>query len=788
MYAQYQQYQQQNVGAAAPAQQSGLSWNGRQWVPQASAAAPVGTSTFSTYQQQTNNGNIAHPGAVAAANTELVQKFTRYYHQWTAKGNERRLALSRLSSDSFQRQNAQRLVDWAKYYADQSSRAAYYFHENPTATTAPFELPPHPDDAEANKAPATGTSSYQQPAQSSLPTGPTAVGAQQQPNSSSPSPDSLKRYVDGCLRQCSTAEEKKMMTAEVQKVIQSAVKDGTLHSRDWSSVPLIPVHQEFCPSPPPKKKPRVQTAASASVYGSSQQQNFGGGGNDSYYGPSSSDLDTSKNHQTNTNDFAFAGGGQSHGVLLENSQSNNNYYGPSVLSSTTASNTHHSFQRKQHQSMPNNDKSWSATSKKKPFLSISSSSSQQNKNECSYYGPGSALPSTSTKGSFDQQETNNYYGPQAGNESSPDIFESENDFVALPGSGNKKNKKFIGQNRKNSGFDAGSAVLGTRAKRFAGKGGLSDSSSVPRAVQGIDKYMGKSCIGGKKGKLDEYDYEQMTVKGTCKILEKDYLRLTAPPRAERVRPQSVLEQHLTNLKAEWQREKGDRHDYLWFCSQLKAARQDCTVQRIQNAFAVDVYETHARIALQEDDLNEYNQCQTQLKELYLQLRDVQSATHHRNEFLAYRLIYYVFLTCNEKYDGGSSDLFKIMLSLTKEQREDPAIKHALKVRVAVADVDYHAFFRLYQHCPNLGRYLMDKIVPVLRYLALQRICKAYRPTVEVDFVLDELGFKTEKSTDLEHGRKYLISCGCVLNEDNSELLTKDTTIHESDLEEKKSLI
>jgi len=89
----------------------------------------------------------------------------------------------------------------------------------------------------------------------------------------------------------------------------------------------------------------------------------------------------------------------------------------------------------------------------------------------------------------------------------------------------------------------------------------------------------------------------MTVKGTCTTLEKEYLRLTAPPRPELVRPQNILEQHLESLKKYYSRP--NRKEYLWFCSQLKAIRQDCTVQRLQNEFAVDVYETHARIALRE---------------------------------------------------------------------------------------------------------------------------------------------------------------------------------------------
>ena len=68
-----------------------------------------------------------------------------------------------------------------------------------------------------------------------------------------------------------------------------------------------------------------------------------------------------------------------------------------------------------------------------------------------------------------------------------------------------------------------------------------------------------------------------------------------------MRPEPVLIQSLNHLKQRW---KDGGAEYLWICSQLKAVRQDLTVQRIKNALAVDVYETHARIALEEGDLNE----------------------------------------------------------------------------------------------------------------------------------------------------------------------------------------
>ncbi|SPN99873.1 related to leucine permease transcriptional regulator [Cephalotrichum gorgonifer] len=233
------------------------------------------------------------------------------------------------------------------------------------------------------------------------------------------------------------------------------------------------------------------------------------------------------------------------------------------------------------------------------------------------------------------------------------------------------------------------------------------------------------------------------VVGTSTTLEKRYLRLTAPPVASNVRPEHILRQTLDLLKKKWRKES----NYSYICDQFKSMRQDLTVQRVKNEFTVSVYEIHARIALEKGDLGEYNQCQTQLRSLYqLGLKG------NPIEFKAYRILYFI-------HTANSTGLVEAIADLTPAEKRSPALKHALDVRSAIVQGNYHRFFQLYLDTPNMGAYLMDMFVTRERLAALCNICKAYKPDVRLRFITEELGFESDADAAqfvVDHNGQHLL--------------------------------
>jgi hypothetical protein len=214
-----------------------------------------------------------------------------------------------------------------------------------------------------------------------------------------------------------------------------------------------------------------------------------------------------------------------------------------------------------------------------------------------------------------------------------------------------------------------------------------------------------------------FDADAGPTVGTCQTLEKNYFRLTAPPNPSTVRPLPVLEMALDFISAKWKQ----KHDYSYFCDQMKSMRQDLTVQRIKNEFTIKVYELHARIALEKRDLGEYNQCQTQLRALYkMKLGPNGGSGGHQDEFTAYRILYMIY-TCNR------TDMNNMLADLTTADKQGPFVQHALRVRAALASGNYHKFFNLYAESQdqrwNMVPYLMDMFVERERVAALAAMCK-----------------------------------------------------------------
>ncbi|PPQ63387.1 hypothetical protein CVT24_005652 [Panaeolus cyanescens] len=310
----------------------------------------------------------------------------------------------------------------------------------------------------------------------------------------------------------------------------------------------------------------------------------------------------------------------------------------------------------------------------------------------------------------------------------------------------KKAKKAAAKNQNsNAGYNSGytldheQAALNRRAERFqrehelertkASRNGAGQSSLKANHQNAhlfnkkSSSPYGVSAADEPEGDPNVIDWDRFTIVGTSQEIFKDYLRLTSEPNPETIRPYHILQQTFSELKTKWR----NKTTYNWICNQFKSLRQDLTVQRIKNEFTVQVYEVHARIALESSDMVEYNQCQATLKTLY-----ELGIPGKVDEFTAYRILMLL-------HGQNRSELNLLVGQLTAKQKANAAVRHALDVQRAMAMGNYYRLCDLYLTAPHMGAYIMDHFIDRERVKALMVITKAYK-TIPLTFIQKSLGF------------------------------------------------
>jgi hypothetical protein len=293
-----------------------------------------------------------------------------------------------------------------------------------------------------------------------------------------------------------------------------------------------------------------------------------------------------------------------------------------------------------------------------------------------------------------------------------------------------------------------------RAARFADDPVSAQASSASRFdpyAAGEQERIIKAVLHRASAQGEEVDLSRFTVRGTSTALEKKYLRLTGVPDPSTVRPEPVLQHALVMILDRWSRSKQNTRgrdgggkaeegeaanvSYLWVCEQLKAVRQDLTVQHIHNQFAADVYEAHARIALSERDLGEFNQCQTRLQALFAD--HGVGSDESKEEFAAYNVLYLLYAQL--KYAQPGTDLASAVQNLPPRVRASRGVRWALAVRGAIEREDYRAvLLRLWGAAPAQGRLVLDLLVGHVRHAALRSVCLTVRPAVSVHWLRREV--------------------------------------------------
>ncbi|GAV51319.1 hypothetical protein ZYGR_0AD05020 [Zygosaccharomyces rouxii] len=284
---------------------------------------------------------------------------------------------------------------------------------------------------------------------------------------------------------------------------------------------------------------------------------------------------------------------------------------------------------------------------------------------------------------------------------------------------------------RNGGFNKEEAERRRkRAERF-GSSNQNQKNGISRGVDEEENFANLNAISTKSHKFDK----NKRIVGKCQNLEKPYLRLTSEPNPELVRPLPVLKKTYNMLMKKYERQQAS---YQYLCDQFKSMRQDLRVQILENQFTVKVYQSHARIALENGDIGEFNQCQSRLITLF-ELPNIKHSC--LEEFTCYRVLYYIL---TEDHGAITSLRLKLMtenISVFKH----PSVQKSFQLAKSQLVGDYHNFMRIHSSMEGLGKKLVDLFIGKEKLKSLLTICRSYNQ-IPLEFLQNEFQFQNVEST------------------------------------------
>lgn len=247
-------------------------------------------------------------------------------------------------------------------------------------------------------------------------------------------------------------------------------------------------------------------------------------------------------------------------------------------------------------------------------------------------------------------------------------------------------------------------------------------------------YISNICIEAKNlSKFSNIDNSTKETKfvGTNMNLEKSYLRTTSLLTPEQVRPYPILEKAFKLMIKKW-KERDKPEEYNYISDQLRSIRQDLTVQCIKNEFTIKVYETNAKISLEAQDLDQFNQCQSLLIPLYKS-----GIKGNEIEFLALRILYDSMIQPKYSIENLLKEIYN------GKSGSKPEIVHALKILKAINEKNYFSFFKYFKESSKFQKLLMQPFISRLQIKALQSLALGYYSEIKIEKIYQQLGFESQ---------------------------------------------